>query len=152
MSMQIKLLFGLRTSESVTLTVNAVPDEPAPDLRILSNGQTDDVIIAYANEGWRVRLVPGDHVVRIETPADSDFAGVQFTLSPAATIIGGDVAEPSKLVAWTAPGAVNNPKDPRLLSCTAVPLVEESWLSQTLRSLASTIPIDSADRSMPVSP
>lgn len=140
MPVDTKLIFGLRTSEDVTLTVTGQPGPRAPDLQIKTDGQAEDTVIGYGNGGWTAKLAAGDHVVRMTASGDSWFDGeVRFTLSSASTIVIYATRASSQPMAWLATtgvvGAVNDPKNPWPPPVAAEPLSNQTWLSQTLQAL-----------------
>jgi len=137
MPVDTKLIFGLRTSESITLTVTGQPGGQAPDLQIKTNGQAKDTVIAYGNGAWAAQLAAGDHVVRMTASGDSWFDGeVRFTLSSASTIVIHTTGASSQPMAWLATtGAVDDPKNPWPPPVAAEPLSNQAWLSETLQAL-----------------
>ena len=137
MTIDTKLIFGLRTSEDITLTVTGQPGAQAPDLQIKTNGQAEDTVITYGNGAWTTKLAPGDHVVRMAAARDSWFDGeVTFTLSSASTIVVYAAGASSQPMAWLATtGAVNDPKNPWPPPVAAEPLSNQVWLSATLQAL-----------------
>jgi hypothetical protein len=141
MSSSIKLLFGLRTSETVTITVTGSPGPQAPDLRISTQGSPNDAVAPYTSGAWTATVSPGDHVVRMEAPGELWFAGeIQFALSVPATIVGYGNATAPQPMAWaSASGSfADDPKYPVPPPLAAVALVEQDWLSQTLLALVPT--------------
>jgi hypothetical protein len=135
-----KLIFGLRTSQVVTLKATGQPRPPAPDLLVTTSGQPDDAVIAYGEDAWTATLPPGDHIVRLETPGDSWFDGnVAFTLSAASLIvIHGDAASP-KPMAWLGTNSVSNPKNPWPAPFASEPLPNQAWFSQKLQALNAAL-------------
>jgi hypothetical protein len=142
MSAAIKLLFGLRTSEVITVTVTGSPGPQAPDLQITTRGLPNDAVVSYASGAWTATISPGDHVVRMEVPGELWFAGgVHFALSAPATIVGyGDASSPRPTAWVSAAGAIDDPKDPLPppLAASAVALADQDWLNQTLQALVPT--------------
>jgi hypothetical protein len=143
MSVDTKLIFGLRTSEDVTLTVTGQPRVQAPDLQIKTNGQAKDTVIAYSNGAWTTTLTAGDHVVRMAASRDSWFDGqVRFTLSSASMIVVLATGVSPPPMAWFATtGAVDDPKDPWPPPAAAEPLSNQAWLSETLQALNNEISV-----------
>jgi hypothetical protein len=137
MSDYAKLIFGLRTSEEVTLTVTGQPGPRAPDLQIKTIGQAKDTVIAYGNGAWIATLTAGDHAVWMAASDDSWFDGeVRFTLSSASAIVIHATGTSPQPMAWLAStGAVDDPKNPWPPPVAAEPLSDQAWLSGTLQDL-----------------
>jgi len=154
MPVDTKLIFGLRTSEDVTLTVTGQPGARAPDLLIKTSGQAKDTVIAYDNGAWTAALTAGEHVVRVEASGDSWFQGeVKFTLSSASTIVIYDTAASPQPMAWLATtGAVNDAKNPWPPPVAAEPLSNQAWLSGTLQALNKELSVSRTFPDLPSSP
>ena len=150
MATQTKLIFGIRTSEpvSLTLTADAPLSRKPPDLLIKTSKQ--EIAIPYSNNAWVTTLDAGDHIAYMPAPGDSWFeTPLTFTLSTPATIVSckGAAKEP---LAWTATvGTASDPKDPwppPLDSNDPAPLANPAWLGSTLTTMKSQV---SLDRSAP---
>lgn len=154
MSVDTKLIFGLRTSEDVTLTVTGQPGAQAPDLLIKTSGQVNDAVIPYGDGAWTATLTAGDHIVRMEAPGDSWFDGeVKFTLSSASTIVIHGAAGSPKPIGWVATaGAVNDPKNPWPPPLAAKPLPNQVWLSETLQVLNEDLSVARMSPDLPTRP
>jgi len=137
--MDTKLLFGLRTNQQVTLTVVGQPGSQAPELWILSRGQQTYTVIAYDRDHghWATALAAGDHIVRMDAPGDSWFAGeVTFTLGTEQTIVVCDDKAMWQPVSWVAAnGVVNDPKYPSPPLRAASQVTGSDWLPGTLKPL-----------------
>jgi hypothetical protein len=133
-----RLLFGVRTAGTVSLTITASGQLPpqVPALRICTSGQ--DVTIPCSNSTWVATLKAGDHVVHLPAPNDASLDGpLTFTLSPPATIIAAANQSGAPLVSWTAAiGASSDPKNPlpppAINSLDAALLADSTWLCSTL--------------------
>jgi hypothetical protein len=148
MPVDTKLIFGLRTSEDVTLTVTGQPGPQAPDLLITTSGQEKDTEIAYSAGAWIAPLTAGDYVVRMEAPGDLWFeSGVSFTLSAVSTIVIYDAAASPKPMGWTATTGAVDPKDPWPPPLAAEPLPNPTWLGETLQVLSDNVSISRGPRS-----
>ena len=109
-----RLLFGVRTTGTVSLTITASGQLPpqVPDLRICTSGQ--DVAIPCSNSTWVATLDAGDHVVHLPVPNDDSLDGpLTFALSAPATIVAAADPSGAPLVSWTATiGTSSDPKNP----------------------------------------
>jgi hypothetical protein len=142
MPIDTKLIFGLRTSEDVTLTVTGQPGPQAPDLLITRSGQEKDTVIEYSDGAWIATLTSGDYVVRMEAPGDLWFeSGVSFTLSAASTIVSYDAAVSSKPMGWIATTSAVDPKNPWPPPLAAELLPNQMWLGETLQVLSDNVSI-----------
>jgi hypothetical protein len=149
-----KLLFGIRTSETISLVITAVGTLPAqpPDLQITTGGQ--EIAIPCSDGAWTATLGSGDHTVRLPGLDDSSFEGaVAFTLGAPATIVSRESITSTTLVTFTA-GEASTAKDPKnpwpppLSKGASTPLVEPTWIGTTLTTLGEQV---STDRSADVS-
>jgi hypothetical protein len=147
-----RLLFGVRTSGTIALTVTArgpLLPQP-PDLRIRTSG--DDIAIRCNNNTWVATLDAGDHVVYMPAPGDRWFdAPLTFTLSAPAIIVAPENRSGGgPLVSWTATTGTSDPKDPLPPPLTGSPeaalLAESTWLRSTLTTHGAQV---STDRSAP---
>lgn len=150
MATQTKLIFGIRTSEpvSLTLTADGPLSQQPPDLLIKTSEQ--QIAIPCSNNAWVTTLGAGDHIAYMPAPGDRWFdAPLTFTLSAPATIVSctGAAKEP---LTWTATaGTAGDPKDPwppPLASSDTAPLANPAWLGSTLTTMKSQV---SLDRSAP---
>jgi hypothetical protein len=147
-----RLLFGVRTSGTVSLTVTASGNLPAhpPDLCIRTS--ENDIAILCSNKTWVATLNAGDHVVHMPAPDDRWFDGpLSFTLSaPAIIVAPKNRSGGGPLVSWTATTGTSDPKDPLPPPLTASPeaalLAESTWLRSTLTTHGAQV---STDRSAP---
>lgn len=141
MPVDAKFIFGVRTSETVTLTLTGHPGAIVPDLLIKTRGKVNDAVIGYDSGAWTATLVAGDYIVWMAVPEGGWFEGdVQFTLSTASTIVSYGDSTWSKLVAWLATsGAVRDPKYPPPPPLAAVPLTDQAWFSESLQTLKGTL-------------
>lgn len=134
-----RLLFGLRTSQQITLTVLGQPKRQAPDLWILSNEQSTYAVLAHDRKcgHWKAVLPAGDHIVRMDAPGDSWFDGeIRFVLSAESTIVACKPGPKSQPASWTATtGVVDDPKYPSPPLAASQPLSDADWLCTTLQSL-----------------
>jgi hypothetical protein len=110
-----RLLFGVRTTGTVSLTIAASGQLPpqVPDLRICTSGQ--DVAVPCSNGTWVAILDAGDHVVHLPASSDNSLDGpLTFTLSAPATIVAAADPSGAPLVSWTTTiGATSSdPKNP----------------------------------------
>jgi hypothetical protein len=146
MKIDTRLMFGIRTSGSVSLLVTVDGQLPAqpPDLVISTRGQ-NDVVISCTNNTWAATLGDGEHVVRMPAPGNSWFEDpVTFSLSaPATIVIPGDTAS-SPLVTWTATaGAASDPKNPwpppLAGMLDAGLLADPTWFGDTLTTLREQV-------------
>lgn len=133
-----RLLFGVRTTGSVSLTLTASGQLPpqVPALRICTRGQ--DVAIPCSHSTWVATLDAGDHVVHLPAPSDDSLAGpLTFTLSTPAIIVAAANVSGAPLVSWTATtGTSSDPKNPlpppAIGSLDAAQLSDATWLLGTL--------------------
>ncbi len=151
MKTQTRLIFGIRTSGTVSLSVTAegqLPQQP-PDLRIKTSER--DIAIPCSNRTWLTTLDAGDHIAHLPAPGDSWFeAQLRFTLSAPATIVGySGTAE--KLLTWTTAAGVandlaNDPKNPWPPplegNADAGLLADSEWLRSTLTTMKAQIAIE----------
>jgi len=152
MTNQIKMLFGIRTSEPVSLSITAdgpLPQQP-PDLRIKTSEQ--EIAIPYSDNAWVTTLGAGDHIAYMLAPGDSWFdARLTFSLGAPATIVSCTGAA-SALLTWTATAGVagdpKNPWPPPLDGNATAPLARSAWLGSTLTTMSSQVSRD-LDRSAP---
>jgi hypothetical protein len=141
MRIDTKLIFGLRTTEPVTLTLSGQPGPLPPDLLIKTSGQVKDTVIPYASGAWTAELAAGDHVVWLQAPGDCWFDGpVSFTLSSASTIV--VHAASSSPMAWRTTAGVNDPKNPWPPPLAAEPLSDQTWLGQTVQELSAQVSVE----------
>jgi len=137
----MRLIFGIRTSEPLTLSVTTsgpLPQQP-PDLRLKTQGQ--DTAILCSNNTWVAPLEAGDHIVYMPAPGDSWIdAQLEFTLSAPATIVGSDGAS-GTLKTWTAATGASDPKNPGPPpSSSAVPLPGSTWIGCTIAAMSTQVP------------
>jgi hypothetical protein len=132
-----RLLFGVRTTGTVSLTITASGQLPpqVPDLRICTSGQ--DVAIPCSNSTWVATLDAGDHVVHLPAPNDNSLDGpLTVTLSTPATIVAAANPSGAPLVSWTATiGTSSDPKNPLpppAGSLDIALLADSTWLRSTL--------------------
>jgi hypothetical protein len=139
----MQLLFGIRASGDLTLTVTATGDLPAqlPDLRIQTAGE--DIPFAFSSGSWVASVGAGDSIVCLPDQDDSCLvAPLAFTLSAPATIIVVASADKS-LISWTATtGATIGTKDvknpwPPPSSAQTTPLANPGWIGSTLGTIAA---------------
>ena len=136
----MRLIFGIRTSEPLTLSVTTsgpLPPQP-PDLRLKTQGQ--DTTISCSNGAWVAPLEAGDHVVYMPAPGDHWIdARLEFTLSAPATIIGRDRAS-GTLKTWTAATGASDPKNPGPPPISsAVPLPGSTWIGCTIAAMSTQV-------------
>jgi len=137
----MRLLFGIRTSEPLTLSVTAsgpLPPQP-PDLQLKTQGQ--DTTIDCNNGTWVAPLEAGDHVVYMPAPGDGWIdARLEFTLSAPATIVSSDGAS-GTLKTWTAATGASDPKNPGPPPISsAVPLPPDStWIGRTIVAMSTQV-------------
>jgi hypothetical protein len=157
MKIPTKLLFGIRTSQTLSLVVTAAGTLPAqlPDLQITSAGQ--ERAIRWSGNDWTVTLASGEHTVRLTADGDRWFDGaVTFTLSAPATIVS-RASRTGPLVTFTeTTGTATPAEDPKNpwpppRKAASTPLVEPTWIGTTLTTLGEQV---STDRSahVPESP
>jgi hypothetical protein len=143
----IRLIFGLRTSGPLSLSVTADGPfpEPPPDLRIRTSGQ--EIAIPCDNNTWVTTLTPGDHVAYLTVSDERWFENLfTFTLSASAAIVTYD-KKARALVIWTGKaGNASDPKNPwpPPLAATIDPatLGDLTWLSGTLTTLNAQVSTD----------
>lgn len=136
--MNTRLLFGVRTTGTVSLTITASGQLPpqVPDLCIRASGQ--DIAIPCSNNTWVATLDAGDHIVHLPAPNDDSLDGpLTFTLTAPATIVTPANPSGAPLVSWTATtGTSSDPKDPLPPPATSsldiALLADSTWLSSTL--------------------
>lgn len=144
-----RLLFGIRTSATVSLVVTAngtLPSQP-PDLQISS--AAGDLAIPCNGSTWTATLEPGEYAIRMPAPGDRWFeAPLTFTLSAPATIItAAEVSNDALTVCTAATGDARDPKNPWPPPLAgSVALAESTWLATTLSGWSASI---SVDRSAP---
>lgn len=153
MTTATRLIFGIRTSGTVSLSVTAngqLPQQP-PDLRIKTSEK--DIAVPYSNNTWVTTLDAGDYIAYMPAPGDSWFdAPLTFTLSAAATLVS-YTGTPKVLQTWTATSVTisdsKNPWPPPLASNVDTALLANSaWLSSTLTTMMAQVTIE---RSAPAS-
>ena len=136
-----RLLFGVRTTSSVslTLTASAPLSAQVPDLCVRTSGQTS--AIACCNNSWVATLDAGDHVVHLPAPSDGSLDGpLTLTLSAPAILVGPANASGTPLVSWPATviATSSDPKDPLPPPATGTLdlslLADSAWLHSTLTS------------------
>jgi hypothetical protein len=137
-----RLLFGVRTTGTVSLTITASGQLPqqVPDLRICTSGQ--DVPIPCSNNQWVATLGAGDHVVRLPAPYDTSLDGpLTFTLSDPATIVAAANSSGAPLMSWTATtGMSSDPKNPWPPPATgSAPLADSSLLVSRLTTAGAQV-------------
>ena len=133
-----RLLFGVRATGTVSLTITASRQLPlqVPDLRICTSGH--DIAIPCSDSAWVATLEPGDHVVHLPAPNDDSLDGpLTFTLSAPATIVAAADPSGAPLVSWTATtGTSSDPKNPvpppAINSLDLAQLADSTWLRSTL--------------------
>jgi hypothetical protein len=132
-----RLLFGVRTTGTVSLTITASGQLPpqVPDLCIRASGQ--DIAISCSNNTWGATLDAGDHIVHLPAPNDDSLdVRLTFTLSAPATIVGPANSSGAPLVSWTATTGTSDPKDPLPPPATGsldiALLADSTWLRSTL--------------------
>jgi hypothetical protein len=139
----MQLIFGIRASGDLTLTLTATGDLPAqlPDLQIKTAGK--DIAIAFSSGSWVASVSAGDSVVYVPDEGDSCLvASLAFTLSAPATIIAAASADES-LISWTATtGATIGARDvknpwPPPGSAQTTPLADPGWIGSTLGTMAT---------------
>lgn len=144
-----RLLFGVRTTGTISLTLTASGQLPpqVPDLRICTSGK--DVAIPCSNGTWIATLDAGDHVVHLPAPSDDSLDGpLTFTLSAPATIVAAPDRSGAPLVSWTtATGTASsdpkNPWPPPVASALDLALLADStWLGSALTTQGSQVSID----------
>lgn len=137
----MQLIFGIRTTGTVTLTVTATGALPAqpPELRIKTAGE--ETVVTCTGSSWVANVTAGDSIVYIPDQGDRCLsAALAFTLSTPATII--TVASPgTSPVSWTASAGAgsNNVKDPwppPPLSIQVAPLTDPGWIGSTLGTMS----------------
>lgn len=143
----IRLIFGLRTSEPLTLSVTATGPfpEPPPDLRISTNGQ--EIAVPCNNNTWVTNLAPGDQVASLTVSDDRWFdVPFAFELSALATIITYDPTRRPPVIWNGKAGNASDPKNPwpPPLAATIDPatLGDLTWLSGTLTTLNAQVVTD----------
>ena len=150
MKIETRLIFGIRTSGDVSLSVTADGPLPpqAPDLRIKTSEQ--DIAIRCNNSAWVVTLGAGDHIAYMPAQGDSWFsARLTFSLSAPATIIS-YTGTTRVLRTWTATaGATSDPKDPWPppldSNVDIASLADSTWLSSTLTTMKAQVAIERSD-------
>ncbi|HEX4419563.1 MAG TPA: hypothetical protein VH165_16735 [Kofleriaceae bacterium] len=151
----MKLLFGIRTSGAVSLSVTTqaqLPDPP-PSLMIKTAKSTQDTAVSCSNQTWATTLVPGDYVIYMPALGDSWFNGpVSFALGAPVTIVGLSSSQAPE--AWTAatgtvdanPEDTKNPLPPPSTNVESALLFDATWLTSTLIQIQMN---PSPDRSAP---
>ena len=148
-----KLIFGIRASKATQLVISGGPAGKALPLR-LTTRDGGDTSVPCDNGTWTVPIAQGDHIVRIETPNESDwFEGIlQFTVAPQAAIVFHGPERPESehvTTAWSATQGTtggplgNDPKDPwppPELNAV-VTLDDPQWLTDTLHEARQNIAI-----------
>ena len=135
-----RLLFGVRTTGSVslTLTPSGQLSSQAPELCVRTSGQTS--AIACCNNSWVAILDAGDHIIHLPAPSDRSLdAPLTFTFSAPTTLVAPADSSGTRLVSWTAAtGASSDPKDPLPPPLTGgidlSLLPDSTWLHSTLTS------------------
>jgi hypothetical protein len=153
MKIEPKIIFGIRTSGAVTLTITAEGQLPQqlPDLWIKTSEK--ECTVPCSNKTWVTPLGVGDYIVYMPAPGESWFDGrLTFELSAPAMIvsyINTDTAK--KLQAWTVAAGTavtvgmadsKNPWPPPLASnVDPAPLADPVWLGSTLATMAEQVTI-----------
>jgi hypothetical protein len=152
MKTPMRLLFGIRTTGTVSLSITAngpLPSQP-PDLRIKTSEQ--DIGIACSNNTWVASLDAGDHIVYMPASGDCWFeAPLAFTVSAPATLIAPANPSGAPLVSWAGTaGTTSDPKNPwpppLVGNLDAALLAESTWLCNALMTVDAQI---SSERSYP---
>lgn len=135
----MQLLFGIRASGDVTLTVTATGALPIklPDLRIKTAGQ--DVAFSFSSRTCVANLVAGDSIVYVPGQGDDCLlAPLTFTLSAPATIITAASADESP-ISWTATTGASDVKNPWPPpdSAQTTPLADAGWIGSTLGTMGA---------------
>lgn len=154
MKTSARLLFGVRVSRQVRLsmTVDGGPQLPQ-DLQIRSV-DAGDRAVAHQNAAWTVVLEAGDHIVLLPAHGEAWFEEpVHLSLDVPATIFIVSDSVAGALISWTTDLSVaSDPKNPwpppAISSCTEVP-PGSSWFLETLTALRDEIRVD---RSMEETP
>jgi hypothetical protein len=141
----MKLIFGIRTTGTVSLSVTAqgqLPDQP-PSLMIKSEArETPETPVSCSNNTWTTTLAAGDYVVYIPASGDSWFKNsLSFALSAPVTIV--SLSSSQSPQAWTAtmgtigasPFDAKNPLPPP--DDASVPPPDATWLTSTLGQMTS---------------
>lgn len=135
----MRLIFGIRTTEPVSLTVTTdgqLPSQP-PDLRIRTDDQ--DVAMRCNHNTWVADLSAGDHIAYMPAAGDSWFkAPLTFTLSAPATIVSRERIG-GALLTWNASaGTADDPKNPwpPPLKIDTAPMSDSTWLNITLVAMS----------------
>lgn len=145
MTTSTRLMFGIRTSEAVSLTITAegqLPPQP-PALRIKTGEQ--DLEIQCSNNAWVVALGAGEHIAYMPAPGDRWFEGqLTFTLSAPVTIVSYKDATRAQLVSWIDNSGIlkdsKNPwPPPREGNADLAPPAPSTWLG-TLTTMAAEVP------------
>jgi hypothetical protein len=148
MTVQCKLIIGIRTSTSTTLTVTSTPGDPAPDLLVMTRGEETVAQVPFADGTWTTKLEAGDHIIRLELPDDSMawFTAVMHVEVDHESIFvyhGPEGSEtPHATVAWAATSVSAgkyDSKDPWPPPGTAVEFSDSTWFAGTLHTLAANI-------------
>lgn len=137
----MKLLFGIRTSEAVSLsiTTQAKLSEQPPSLMIRPSGGPQDTAVFCSGNTWAATLNSGDHVIYMAASGDSWFDGpVSFTFSAPVMIVA--LTSSQALQAWTAakgtvganPLDAKNPLPPPGSNVESAPPLDAAWLTSTL--------------------
>ena len=136
----MKLIFGIRTGGTVSLSVTAqgqLPDQP-PSLMIKSEAQ--ETPVSCSNNIW------ADYVVYMPAPGDSWFKNsLSFAFSAPVTIV--SLSSSQAPQAWTATtGTVGasaddakNPLPPPTDNVEIVPLLDAPWLTSTLVQMTQSV-------------
>jgi hypothetical protein len=139
----MKLLFGIRTVGTVSLSVTAqgqLPNQP-PFLMIKSDAQ--ERAVSCSNNTWTAKLDAGDYVVYMPASGDSWFENsVSFATSAPVTII--SLSSSQSPQAWTAttgtigasPNDAKNPLPPP--SQASLPPLDATWLTSTLVEMTAS--------------
>lgn len=143
-----RLLFGVRTTGTVSLTITASGQLPpeVPDLRICTSGK--DIAIPCSNNGWIATLEAGDHVVHLPATSDKSLDGpLTIALGAPATLVAWETPDSALLVSWTfAIGASSDPKNPWPPPVSASPaataLAESTWLIDTLTTQRTKVLVE----------
>lgn len=148
MTVYTKLLFGVRTTAEVTLTVVGNVGTTAPQLLVQTCGQPGQTAVDCVNGTWAKTLPPGDHVVRIEMTSDQLFGGsVDITLTPPSTILVVPNQNDGSVTAWSGVKASSDPKNPipPPVQLDVVSLPNGDWLAATLTQLTKQIVLPARD-------
>lgn len=148
MNTPTRLLFGVRTTGTVSLTIKASGQLPpqVPDLCICTSGPdlatpcSNNVWVATpcSNNAWVATLDAGDHVVHLPASSDTSMDGpltVEFS-APAIIVTAPDPSGAPLVSGTTTISASSDPKNPwpppATGSLAATTLADSTWLVNTL--------------------